>query len=89
MILLVSSLARARQLSQLQYKVVVKLTTLLFCNWLSCLVPTRENQMVMTTVQKHTGRNRHKYLLIFRSLRDSSEELDRKHHPLESRWTLF
>ena len=43
----------------------------------------------MTTVQKHTGRNRRKYLLIFRSLRDSSEELDRKHHPLESRWTLF
>ena len=41
------------------------------------------------TVQKHTGRNRRKYLLIFRSLRDSSEELDRKHYPLESRWTLF
>ena len=40
-------------------------------------------------VQKHTRRNRCKYLLIFRSLHDSSEELDRKQHHLESRWTLF
>lgn len=81
MIHLVSFLARARQLSQLEYRAVVKLTTSLFCNWLSCLVPTRENQMVVTLL----FRNRRKYLLIFRSLHGSSEEPDKKHHPLESR----
>lgn len=32
-------------------------------------------------------RNRRKYLLIFRSLHGSSEEPDKKHHPLESRQT--
>ena len=39
---MVSSLACAWQLSQLEYSGVVKLAATLYCDWLSCLVSARE-----------------------------------------------
>jgi hypothetical protein len=46
---LVFSLAYARQLSQSQYNNVVKLTTVLYCDHLSCLAERKPIQLTAET----------------------------------------